>query len=663
MKYMKSIKYIGLVLLFSTFTYAQKAVNPFRITNTPKGIFVEFGSKELIGKNLELFRKASNETTYKSIAKITAPNSLEDVKVKLFQAADIFVEGSRPTEIDLDKVWTNYQAKNENLIGFISNIPQLEYLFGLAYLDKEVRPNVKYQYQLTDGRNVLFSSVNAVVYLKQKYFPALKELSQSSNNKLINFEFTYPRQLFMSTKFEVKRKLFTNKGLEYQIIKPLIVLPDDKSKPSIILSDTSLTSYALFNYQIKMSDIFGNVDTSTYYFEGSNIPRQLIPEIMDVKIVPSKENRAFVLTWKLSQKDYAQSVALFRSRDFDGKFESIARFNNTDEIYTNTIEVANELYFYYFEVIDIFGKKSKTIKYQKVYEGEYIPTPPFDLSAKDSPKGVELSWQSSDRNTRGFYVFRKEGEKGDFSQISPIILIKNESGTFIDSTKLDAESTYYYAIKAESDTYDKSVFSDTLSYRAIGVQIKSQLKAPIDLNLVYRDDKVMITWENLNAEYAQILGYQVFRKSESERDFKLISPEILPFIHNYFVDSSFLSESKYQYIVKSTDAKKFFSEPSLVMNLDLTDKFLMLPDELGFEKKEKSIVLKWTEIDETRIKNVKIYRAESDGPVKLISTIDRKLRKFEDKTVSKGKTYIYQISTLDLIGKEGNRTEPVLITY
>ncbi|GAB2643957.1 hypothetical protein GCM10027035_42690 [Emticicia sediminis] len=658
---MKNIRYIIICLLLSTNVLAQKPQNPFRITNTPNGIFIEFGQKSLIGKNLELLRKASNENTFKSIAKINAPTSIEDVKRKIYQANEVFVEGSRPTDKDLDKFWANYQAQKPNILSLVSVVPQFEYIFGLAYLDKDVRPNTKYQYQLTDGRNILFTSTNAVVYLKQKYFPRLQELSQTTTDKAINFEFSYPKQLFMQTKFEVKRKLFTSKSNEYQSIKPAISLPNDRKKESIILSDTTLTTYAQFDYQVHLSDIFGNKDTTTYNFEGNNIPKQLVPEITNIKIEPAKDRRAFVLTWNLTQKDFVQNIALFRSRDFDKNFVSIARFNKTDEIYTDGIEVANELYFYYFEVTDIFGNIRKTIKYQKVYEGSYIPTPPVNLSSNPTQNGIELTWQATDPNSRGFYVFRKEGQKSDFTQISPIILSQTGAGKYTDTTKLDAESTYYYAVKAESDTYEKSKFSDSLSYRPQGKQVKNQLKAPIDLNITFRDGKAMLTWENLNTENPQVLGYQVLRKSESEKEFKLITPKGLSFIHNYFVDSSFFSENKYQYVIISLDDKNHSSNQSRVLLLDLTGKFLMTPDDIGFERKANGILLKWTEIDENRIKNIKIYRSENDGVAKLISTLEKNQRKYTDNNVVKGKTYIYQITTVDLSGKEGNRSEPILI--
>lgn len=660
-KTMKSIQYIIIYLLISTNVFAQKTQNSFRITNTPNGIFIEFGQKALIGKNFELLRKASNEASFKSIAKINSPASVEDVKRKIFQASEVFVEGSRPTDKDLDKFWANYQAQKPNILSLLTVIPQFEYIFGLAYFDKDVRPNTKYQYQLTDGRNILITSTNAVVYLKQKYFPPLQELAQTTTDKAINFEFNYPKQLFLQTKFDVKRKLFTAKSNEYQTIKPAISLPNDRKKESIILSDTTLTTYAQFDYQIVLSDIFGNKDTTMYNFDGNNIPSQLIPEVTNIKIDPAKDRRAFVLTWNLSHKDLVQNIALFRSRDFDKNFESIARFNKTDEIYTDGIEVANELYFYFFEITDIFGNKRKTIKYQKVYEGSYIPTPPSNLSSKLTSQGIELTWEASDPNSRGFYVFRKEGLKSDFTQISPIILSPKGAERYIDTTKLDAESTYFYAVKAESDTYEKSVFSDTLSYRPQGNQVKNQLKAPVDLNLTYRDGKAMLTWENLNTENPQVLGYQVLRKSESEKEFKLISPSVLSFKHNYFIDSTFLSENKYQYVVQSTDVQNNFSSLSRMLILDLSGKFLMTPDEIGFEKKDKSIMLKWTEIDESRIKNIKIYRSDDDGVPKLISTLDKNQRKYTDNNVVKGRSYIYQITTVDLSGKEGNRSEPILI--
>lgn len=660
---MKILKYLGLMIFAMSGAVAQKAPLPLKTSITPNGIFVEFGRTDLIGKNLELQRKKTGETAFRTIARISPPTEIGQVRSKIAEAASVFEEGARPSETGLEKIWQKYQARDKQMSGTIAVLPQLQYIFNLAYLDKEVRPGEKYTYQLVEGRTVILASKFPFEYRKLKRFPPLRNLSTGKLDRTITFECSYPAELFPTTIFRVSRKNISQAISEYREIKAVISQQKDPKKSGIVITDTLLTQFGEYNYQIRLGDIFGNRDTSVYYFEGENIPRQAGAEVFNVKIESDKAERVVNLSWSLSSKETVQSVVLYRSREFDGKYDAITRFNKDEVSYQDPIQVANELYFYYFEVTDVFGKVKKTIKYQNVYEGKYVPTAPFNLMISAGNAGPVLGWTASDPQTRGFYVFRKKDLDGEFTQISPILLTKDRGGNFTDTTRLNPESFYFYAVKAESDTYDQSGFSDTVSYRPPATEKNGSLKPPYDINVVFRDNKAMITWENVNDTSPDVLGYQVYRQAESEKEYKLITPKPIPFYHNYWSDSLLTSAMKFRYVVVSTDGRQHFSVRSPAAELDLTGMFVLLPDEVGYETDPKGITLKWTEVDADRLKSVKIYRAEDDGQIKLITTLDRKIRKFKDITVKKGKSYIYQISTVDINGKEGSRTEPLLLNF
>ncbi len=660
---MKILRYLGFMIFAMSGAMAQKAPQPLKLNLTPNGIFVECGRIDLVGKSLELQRKKAGETAFKTIARLSPPGEIGLVRSKIAEAAGIFEEGARPSETGLENIWQKYQAKDKQMYGAISILPQLQYIFGLAYLDKETRPGEKYQYQLMEGRTVLMATKFPFEYRKLRRFPVLQNLSSTKLNKSVVLECNYPVQWFQTTVFQVSRKNISQETSEYRRIKPAVSLQKDPKKSGIVITDTLLDSYGEYNYQVKLSDIFGNKDTAVYYFEGQNIPQLAGPEVFNVKIEPVKDERFVNISWDLTSKDIVQNVTLYRSREFDGKYEAVSRFNKDELSYKDQIQVANELYFYYFEVSDVFGNVKKTIKYQNVYEGKYVPTAPLNLDLVAGPAGPALSWVSSDQKTRGFYVFRKKDLDGEFAQVSPILLIRDGKGSFTDTTRLNPESYYFYAVKSESDTYDKSGFSDTVSYRPAATEKTGLLKPPYDINVVFRDNKAKITWENVNDTSPDVLGYQVYRKSESEKEYKLITPRPLPFYHNYWSDSLLTSALKFQYVVVSTDGKEHFSPKSTPVELDLNGMFVMVPDEVGYEMDPKGITLKWTEVDTDRLKSIRIYRAEDDGQIKLITTLDRKLRKFKDITVKKGKSYIYVLSTVDLNGKEGNRTEPLLLNF
>jgi fibronectin type 3 domain-containing protein len=657
---MKNIFKIFVLITLCQLSYGQSA-SIFRLSNTPKVIFVEFGSPEFVGKDFDLLKKMP-DGTFKNIASLEAPDSENQLKRRIASSESVFVIEARPSTKNINDTWKRYKEKKGNLYNFIAYIPQLEYLFGLAFLDTDVRPNEKYQYQLVEKSLKIATSE---VFSRNNYTPMPQLLMSNTLKKgnTIEMNFSYPEEMQFYSIFLVKRKLFSEKNASYKPINPLVNFTKNEQKTTLSISDTSLVSSSAYNYQIRIGDIFGNVDSTIYHFEANNLPPNtgLLPE--NVTIQAQKESRSLKLSWTISQNKIAQNIRIFRSRDFDKNFKLIANLNPNETSYEDPIDIANEHYHYYFEIIDLFGNTSKSIKYKGLYDEKYAPQRPIDLNVKTLKKGVELSWQGTDPHTRGFYVFRKNGQNGDFIQISEFISSKRGDAQFIDLSTLDEGATYYYAVKTESDTYDKSGFSEPVSFKPQSPEHINKLKPPHDITAVFRNDRIIITWENMNSEISQTLGYQVFRKSNSETTFRLLTETPLSFNNNIFEDSIFLSKEKYQYVIVSTNLQGEFSAKSQPVSIDLAGKFIVVPENLGIEIQTNGLKLKWTEIEAKKIKSIKIYRAEENSEFRLLTTTSNFSREYNDNTVQKGKSYLYRIATIDLNNQESNMSDPILINF
>jgi fibronectin type 3 domain-containing protein len=654
---MKTIKLT--FLLFLSITAQSQEV--FRLTNTPKGIFIEFGKAEFVGRDFDLMRK-TGDGSYKKVASLDAPNRENQLKRRMDDTQKIFIESARPSEKNIDETWKSFKDKKTNLYKIIAIIPQLEHLFGLAYFDDDVKPNERYTYQLVEKKNILATS-KPITYAKYHHLPKLIMQNQSKTGGDIRFEFNYPSEMQVYSRFNTKRKQFSEPNSAYQTANLLATYSTKNRITTLSLTDTTLRNFSAYNYQIKVGDIFGNMDSTTHFFEGNNVPieKVILPE--KIKIIAQKESRNLLITWSLTTNQTIQSLKLYRSRDFDKGYQVIANLSPNETSFEDKIEVANELYHYYFEVKDIFGNTNRTIKFKGLYDEKSIPKIPTNLEVNATKNGAELKWQSADEITRGFYVFRRSGRNSDFIQISPLIASQRGKAAFTDTTRLNPEITYYYSIKAESDTYDKSGFSETVTFKPEPQKIRNLLKPPFDLNITYRDDKLMLSWENLNATIPQVLGYQVFRKNINEKDAKLLTDQPLSFRHNFYEDSTFISEGKYQFFVVSTDLQGNLSERSQPVNLDLTNRFVMTPENLGAEVLANEIKLKWTGLEIDRIKNIKVYRAEEGANFMLISTLPKNKQDFNDSNISKGKTYTYKVSSIDLNNKESDKSEPLTVSF
>lgn len=647
---------IFLIALWPLDTRAQKSPE-LMLRATPQGLFIAFGNPDLAGKPLELQRKTVGEAAFRTIARISPPQDLTQVREKIREAAGVFTKDAQPADTGLEKVWADYKAHRPQTLGFISAVPQLAYIFNLAWLDKEVEAGRKYQYRLVSG-TARFDS-EEYLYSHPPYFPPLIQQNPLKYDNRVRLEISFPANWEQMISADVKRKNITQKAEQYKAVRPLINISGN-DKMEII--DTSLQVYGAYDYRVQLSDIFGNKDTSVYYFEGNNIPKELIPEVSDVKITSAGDNRAFQITWNVSAPERVQSVTLYRSRDYEGPYRVAGVFNALDKSYTDAVDQAGELYFYSFEVRDIFGYSTRSIRYHSVYEGNSVPTPPVDVTLTETAEGPKLDWSASDRITRGFYVFRKEGVDGTFEQISPVILINDGKGGYIDSARLSPEFNYFYAVKSESDTYTQSVFSDTLFYQPVLAPQSPYLKPPYDIHISYSGKVARLSWENVHEDYPEVLGYQVYRKSENEKDYQLLTREPLPFVQNMYLDSAFNGALQLSYMIVSIDGKGNSGARSLPVNLDLAGTYILVPGETGFAADTRGITLKWTGISTEQIKSIKIYRAEDDGNIQLLSTLDNKKTQYRDIAVKKGKSYTYQVATVDIRGKE-NRAEPIVVNF
>lgn len=642
--------------LFSMAAQAQKSPE-LMLRATPRGMFIILGKQDMVGKPFELQRKAAGEAAFKTIARITPPEDIDRVREKIREAAGVFDTGAQPTDDQLEKIWADFKAGDRRMGAFISAVPQLAYMFNLAWLDREVTAGEKYQYRVVAGTSRFDSE--EYLYAHPPYFPALILQSSDKYGQAVYLELGFPEDWRQMIRAEVKRKNITQGTEQYETIYPVI---NGMDNDLMSLTDTSLHALGAYHYRVQLKDIFGNKDTSIYYFEGNNIPQQFSPEVSDVKITSAPDSRALQLTWKVSAPERVQSVTLYRSREYDANYRVAGVFNSTDKSYTDRVDQANELYFYYFEVKDIFGLSTRSIRYHSVYEGKSIPLPPAELALTETAQGAQLNWEATDRITRGFYVFRKEGTDGSFQQVSPMILISEGKGSFLDSSRLKPEFNYFYAVKSESDTYDKSGFSDSLFYQPVLNRQPAYLKPPYDIHISYTGSTARLIWENVHEESPQVLGYQVYRKTEEEKDYRLLTPEPLPFSENIYLDSAFNGAIKLEYVLVSVDRNGNAGTRSLPVSLDLTDTYVLTPQETGFTVDTKGITLKWTAISTGQVKNIKIYRAEDDGKITLVSTLDNRKTHYRDIAVKKGKSYTYQVATTDIRGKE-NRAEPLVVNF
>jgi fibronectin type 3 domain-containing protein len=646
-------------LLFGAFmASAQQADISIVTKSTAHGMFVHIVRPDLVGRRLDLYRKATTETSFRKVATLEPITSQGDLERRITAAQSIFAPGVAPQTTDADGAWKAYQKSDDTLRSFIAGVPQLAYVFQVAYLDRDVKSGVSYLYQCQEGTRAVATG-GQTTYEGRYVFPSLATLQDTAVGPRILFRMPYTADIPVYVTVSAMRKRFTDAPTAFKPIALTMSKQQISGKAFTSFLETSDLALGEYNYRLGLKNIFGETDTAVYTYAVSNIPEQNVARVSAFRIRPAIGRHAFRLRWQLSDPRLVQSVALYRSETFTGPYTLAGHYSAKDTATTDDITVANELYFYYLELTDVFGNKRQSIKAHAVYDGHHTPTAPINVAASSTPAGVRLQWQTVDRYTRGFYVSRRQGLDGDFRQVSAFLPATNNTGIFTDSSRLDPAYTYYYTVHAESDTYDKGPASEPVSIRPASAP--TLLKPPMDVHAVFRNGHIQLAWEALHLQDNATVGYQVYRRTTGDAAFHAVTRGLL--YQNHFIDSTGLDNVSYQYAVTANDGTGQESLKSIPATIDLQSKFITTPERLGFERLAGGIRVKWTSIDVQRVRAIKIYRAQEDGTFKLVATLKGDSRFYLDAAVAKGILYSYRLVTVGQEGAESVPTTPLLVSF
>jgi fibronectin type 3 domain-containing protein len=650
---------ILLSLLLGVFAAsAQQADISILAKSTGKGMFVHIVRPDLIGHRIDLYRQAAGETTFRKLATLEPLTTPTDLERHITAAQSVFAPDMAPQATGVESVWKSYQQRDDTLTSFIAGVPQLAYVFQIAYLDRDVKPGTRYVYQCQEGTRVVATS-GQTAYEGRYVFPNLATLQDTAVGPRILFRMPYTPDMPTYVTVSARRKRFTEPQKAFQSIKLTTSKQQLSGHPYTTLVETAHLEPGEYDYRLQLKNIFGETDTAAYTYSVSNVPEQNVARFTAFRIRPVADRHALRLSWQLSDPRLVQSLALYRSEQFEGPYANIGHFNATDTATTNDITIANELYFYYFELTDVFGNKRTSIKAHAVYDGHYKSTPPVNVTATASATGVQLQWRTVDKYTRGFYVSRRQGRDGDFRQVSAFIPVTNNGGIYTDSATLDPAYTYFYTVQAESDTYDKSIPTDPVTFRP--APTASALKPPQDVHARIRQGKVHLTWEALHLEDAATVAYQVYRRKTGTTEFTLLTRA--QHYQNNHIDSVALDAAVYQYAITASDGAGHESLKSIPVTADLSSTFRITPERLGYDRLATGIRVKWTSLDVRHVQSIKIYRAREEGKFTLLTTIKGDSKSYLDTTATKGALYSYRLVVVGRDGLESTPSLPMLVGF
>lgn len=302
-----------------------------------------------------------------------------------------------------------------------------------------------------------------------------------------------------------------------------------------------------------------------------------------------------------------------------------------------------------------------------------IPTPVIDLVAVESGNKIEISFHTPARTTDNLAIKQ-------FSEID--LRIGPEMVPFDFDSWAESAQSYPLNLPPAGDAFDPkpipmatSIPLQGLLGKRVAVAVRTAIKRgdhysawsnrvvldvrapltpPSKIDARASEQGVVLEWQSV--EHAT--GYRILRKADGEKSMLEIGTSTEP----HFVDTTAQFDVNYAYQVIATNGSAQ-SLPLEVDNVKPVDTFPpSVPSGVTALAGPNSIEVSWQRSPETDVAGYFVYRSVNAGPFERQGEMVT-LPAFSDTKVESGKTYRYEISSIDKKNNESAKSAVAEVVF
>jgi len=373
---------------------------------------------------------------------------------------------------------------------------------------------------------------------------------------------------------------------------------------------------------------------------------------------------AIRLNWRIRNAWRIRSLALYRSREFDGPYELLRYVPPRDTTYLDHVDDVMESYFYHFVIEDIaLSEPIVTIRAAALSDYPWPAEIPDSVAAVVNGPEITIHWKRAGFQDRGYYVMRTQGFGEPNQLVSELIRVVEgqEYYEWTDTTAaMSPEHTYGYGVISESIGYVQSELSEVVHARP---DVPIHVPAPRDLRISRTGDTTfLLSWSDHSSdETIHHLGYRVYQRDDTVEDgYRVLTSEMLLFETNWIELSNITLEDTF--VVKAYNI--FGDESVYSLPASLHDPFFYRfgPEYLMGQNEEEGIRVRWNRPLRSNITGYTLYRIGEDERMVQVATPDADETSLLDTQVNPGETYYYFITAHESAGMSSMASELLNIT-
>jgi hypothetical protein len=653
------MKYKILILLFLVTLVSSAQQTPLAVPGK-QGIFVWCGHPFAKGFEYQVYIMQSN--SWKLLSRMKFPDNLSELNARINEILPEYPYLTAPTENEISRIWVT--ASRTQIVDSVppySANPLIIEALGAGMMVSGIEPGKDYTFKVvksySSSRADTLSLIRNITFpgkmLQTTFTPFTVKPQEKS--VVVEFEIVNQDRMFDCS---VYRSEYKRNNFDLVSVSKFYYKKEGKS--FIAIFDEGVVKGSGYSYYLVPFDAMGNTGHASDQIHVYNVlANQLSAAFVKYKAVSLEKENAIRLSWKVNQIKDIISIDVYRSETYDGNYHKMISLSPADSFFVDRTVKPVSAYFY---TIRLNGE------YQKSLPSPRIPAilkpnrpnifPPRDISLNHKGNLVTICWKRFEEDTRGYYVYRADGFKGEPKQISGIILSDSLSVCYTDTLKeSDGISTYSYYVSDVNTSYAISPHSESVSVQVL----TSKLPVPTNAKATLQNNNVLVFWNDMTKNYPYVIGYMINRRVDDANNKPVEATRKLAVFRsdkNYYEDSLVTDNRKYYYTIQCLGADSAITgSPSQEVACFIHDNLPPMVSNLKLFPQEKGIIVQWDEPISEGISGYKLYRSEKNQEPAEIATVKVGTSEYIDTNVKRGKSYFYSIETVGLKAKKSKRTD------
>ncbi|MCC8407925.1 hypothetical protein LJ707_03225 [Mucilaginibacter sp. UR6-1] len=435
---------------------------------------------------------------------------------------------------------------------------------------------------------------------------------------------------------------------EYTEVPAIFNMVTDSNRRFYMITDINVKKDLLYKYYAVPYDAYGNAGQPSDTARLANMVSSNLPAVERLQAISVEKQHAIKLTWKFAPLKFLKSINIYRSESYDtAKYDLIASLQPSDTVFYDKKVLPIKTYYYFMVLNGDRVSSTPSARVPGMLKADRLATAPQRLKVNADGNTAVLSWRRMSADTRGYYLFRSDGDSTHMKQVSGLIPVSGEFyEIYRDTITGKGKRSLYYMVKAENRSYDISAGSNKVFTNISGT---SAIINVVSLRVKDVGGHPLLYWPLQQDQQTVYSGYLIHRKKADEpaSAYKPIGQQLQSTV-NYLEDTSAVKGISYTYYLGLIKTGGQTNRSAEVTYQPFRAKILS-PGGIIVQQDGSNANISWDVTGQVDVKQYKIYRLNADGSTALVAEVDKGKGSY---TASAGSKPYFTVVCVDGAGNE-----------